>query len=81
MGAGISLFLVSADDCFSPNSLSLIVEDGKVSALGDRNFTILSISFLRRNSRMYSKKNEGEILERRKYNFRKIRRILFALGC
>lgn len=81
MGTGISFFLVSADDCCTPNSLSLIVEDGQASELGDRNLIILSISCFRSNSRMCSRKNEGEILERRKYDFQEIRRVLFALGC
>lgn len=56
MGTGVSIFLVSADGCCSPNSLSFIVEDGQASELGDRNLVIFSISFLMSNSRMYSRK-------------------------
>lgn len=49
MGADISLFLASADDCCSPNSLSLTVEDGEPMNYGDRNPMILSITFLSSN--------------------------------
>lgn len=56
MGTGISLFLGSADDCCSPNSRSFTVEDAQASELGDSNLIIFSISFLRSNSRMYSRK-------------------------
>lgn len=56
MGTGVSLFLGSADDCCCPNSRSFTVEDAQASELGDSNLIIFSISFLRSNSRMYSRK-------------------------
>lgn len=49
MGAGISLFLVSADHCCSPHTVSRILEDGEISELGDRNLIMFSLPFLRSN--------------------------------